>query len=194
VNFKSAEIIWTKLAAKYGSDDARKRNYVVGKWLQFQIIDDKSIMEQVHTYKNLCAKVLNEGVKMCEILQANVLIENFLPSWSDYKDHLKHKKKDLTLQELISHMRTKEANQLKDKLAFLSLNSSKANLVESFVPSNKDRFKGKNKKDQKQSKHQNHLKRTNSKIQKQKVVCYVCGKPSHKAYQCNLRKGASQTN
>jgi len=49
-------------------------------------------------------------------------------------------------------------------MASLSLNSSKTNLVESPVPSNKDRFKGKNKKDQKQSKYQNQLKRTNNKI------------------------------
>ena len=104
VIFKSAKVIWTKLEAKYGSDDAGKRKYVVGKWLQFQIMDDKPIMEQVHVYENLCAEVLAEGMKMCEILQANVLIEKFPPSWSDYRNHLKHKKKDLTLQELISHM------------------------------------------------------------------------------------------
>jgi len=54
-------------------------------------------MEQLHTYENLCAEVLNKGMMMCEILQANVLIEKFLPSWSDYRNHLKHKKKDLTL-------------------------------------------------------------------------------------------------
>jgi len=149
VNFKSAEIIWTKLEATYGLDDVGKRKYVVGKWLQFQIVEDKPMMEQVHTYKNLCAKVLNEGVKMCEILEANVLIENFFPSWSDYRNHLKHKKKDLTLQELVSHMRTEEVNRLKDKLASLSLNSSRANLVESSVSPIKDRFKGKKKKDQK---------------------------------------------
>jgi len=147
VIFKSAKIIWTKLEAKYGSDDAGKRKHVVRKWLQFQIVNDKPIMEQVHVYKNLCAEVLNEGIKMCKILQANVLIEKFPPSWSDYRNHLKHKKKDLTLQELISHMRTEEANWLKDKLESLSLNSSKANFVESFVPPNRDRFKGKNKKD-----------------------------------------------
>jgi len=63
-------------------------------------------------------------------------------------------------------MRIEKVNRLKYKLASLSSNSSKANLVESFVPSNKDRFKGKNKKDHKQFKHQNNLKRTNSKIQK----------------------------
>jgi len=84
-------------------------------------------MEQVHVYENLCAKVLNENIKMCNILQANVLIEKFLPSWNDYKNQLKHKKKDLTLQALISHMRIEKANRLKDKLDSLSLNSFKTN-------------------------------------------------------------------
>ena len=77
VNFKFAKLIWTKLDTKYGSNDDGKRKYVIGKWLQFQITNEKPIMEQVYTYKNLCAEVLAEGMKMCEILKANVLIENF---------------------------------------------------------------------------------------------------------------------
>ena len=43
-------------------------------------------------------------------------------------------------------MRTEEANHLKDKMEELSLNSSKANLVESSGTVVKDRFKGKQKK------------------------------------------------
>ena len=35
VNFKSTKIIWTKQEDKYGSDDARKRKYIIGKRLQF---------------------------------------------------------------------------------------------------------------------------------------------------------------
>ena len=58
VNFKYAKVIWTKLGVKYGSNDARKKKYVVSKWLQFQIVDDKPIMEQVHTYENLSAEAL----------------------------------------------------------------------------------------------------------------------------------------
>jgi len=80
VNFKSTKLIWTKLDAKYGSDDAGKRKYIVGKFLQFQITDKTIIMEQVYTYENLCAEVLSEGMKMCEILQVNVLIAKFSPS------------------------------------------------------------------------------------------------------------------
>ena len=68
VIFRSAKITWIKLEVKYGLDDAGKRKYIDRKWLQFQIVDDKPIMEQVHIYENLCAEVLNEGMKMSEIL------------------------------------------------------------------------------------------------------------------------------
>ncbi|KAA0049764.1 ty1-copia retrotransposon protein [Cucumis melo var. makuwa] len=112
---KSAKDIWSTLESRYGGDDAGQKKYVVGKWLQFQMTDDKPVVEQIHKYENLVANVLSEGMKMCEILQANVLLEKFRPSWNDCRNHLKHKKKDLKLQELISHMRTEEANRLKDK-------------------------------------------------------------------------------
>ncbi|KAL0380479.1 UNVERIFIED_CONTAM: Retrovirus-related Pol polyprotein from transposon TNT 1-94 [Sesamum angustifolium] len=53
-----------------------------------------------------------------------------------------NKKRDLTLQELISHMRTEEANRLKDKEISNSSFSIKANLVEPS-DSSKDRFQRK---------------------------------------------------
>lgn len=148
-------------------------------------------MEQLHEYENLTAAVLNEGMKMCEVLQANVLIEKFPPSWTDYRNQLKHKKRDLTLQELISHMRTKEANHLKDKLS-ISINKFNANLVESGGSSGKDRVynnaakKGKLQSDKKRN---NSSYKGDKKIEKKKMTCYVCGIPDHKAFQCYKRQG-----
>ena len=76
-------------------------------------------MQQVYEYKNLVADIICKDMKMCEILQTNVLLEKFPSSWSDYRNHNKHKKKDLTPREPISHMRTEEANRLKDKQIFI---------------------------------------------------------------------------
>ena len=106
--------------------------------------------------------MLCEGMKMCEMLQAIVLLEKSLPSWSDYRNQLKHKKKDLTLQELIGHKRTEEANRLKDKQGFVSSIYVKYNLVES-VSASKDRFKGKGNKFQK-DKRQTKLRRVMEKF------------------------------
>ncbi|XP_016496225.1 uncharacterized protein LOC107815212 [Nicotiana tabacum] len=95
INYKSAKVTWDSLEKKYGADDAGKNKYVVGKWIKFQMVEDKPIMEQVHEYEILIADVLNEGMEMCEILQANVVLEKFPPSWNDYRNQLKHKKKKL---------------------------------------------------------------------------------------------------
>ena len=56
-------------------------------------------------------------------------------------------------------MRTEEANRLKDKMDSLSLNSFKDNLVEFAIPTKRDRYKDKRKKNQKPSygKQQNKL-------------------------------------
>ncbi|XP_074276914.1 uncharacterized protein LOC141600571 [Silene latifolia] len=199
---KSAKTIWELLGKKYGADDVGKKKYVVEKWLGFQMVDDKPIMEQVHVYANFCADVVNEGMKLDEIFLANVLLEKIPPSWSDYKNHLKHKKKNLSLQELVGHMRTDEANRLKDKTINVFVNALnafvKANLVESGGPSYAEKSKGKGKakvgltKGQGQAKKNDPAKHTKpvAKIQKTKgpIVCYVCGKAGHKAYQCSEKK------
>nr|XP_033516998.1 uncharacterized protein LOC117281244 [Nicotiana tomentosiformis] len=98
-------------------------------------------------------------------------------------------------------MRTEEANRLKDeeserlkdKMKSLSLNSSKANLVESSSTFVKGRFKGKQKKGQKKGrvKKQNYFNKPEDHIQKSKGPCYVCGKIGHKTFQCNQRQGQS---
>ncbi|KAK4722292.1 hypothetical protein R3W88_012525 [Solanum pinnatisectum] len=75
-------------------------------------------------------------------------------------------------------MRTEEANRLKDKMEELSLNSSKANLVESSGTVVKGRFKGKQKKVSKKEhmKKKNQVNKPESQIQKFKGPCFVCGK------------------
>ena len=153
INQKSAKTIWDTLLKRYGDDDAGRKKYVVGNWLRFQMMDDKPIMEQIHEYENIVGDILNEGMKMCEILQANVLLEKFPPSWSDYRNQLKHKKRDLSLQELINHMKTEEANRLKDKHVLHSVNSVNANVVE-FA--DQHRSKGKEKRFQKKGQKKTH--------------------------------------
>ncbi|CAH9104758.1 unnamed protein product [Cuscuta epithymum] len=179
------------LEKRYGGDDVGKKKYIVGNWLDFQLDDQKPIMEQAHKYENLVADIVSEGMKMCEVLQTNVLLENFPKSWSDYRAKLKHKKKDMSLQELISHIRTKEANRLKDKAFTLSSISVKANLVEPSG-SQKNMYKHNHKKESHQKKFPTN--KGVGQIHKAKALCYVCGKPGHKAYQCKNRKGLQNGN
>ncbi|KAL0423210.1 UNVERIFIED_CONTAM: Retrovirus-related Pol polyprotein from transposon TNT 1-94 [Sesamum radiatum] len=134
-----------ELKAKYEKDNRTVRghllNYMTNTLFDL-FVNHKSARTIWNTLESRYGDVLNEDMKMREILQPNVLLEKFPPSWNDYRNHLKHKKRDLTLQELISHMRTEEANRLKDKEISNSSFSIKANLVEPSE-SSKDRFQRK---------------------------------------------------
>ncbi|KAK8609373.1 hypothetical protein V6N13_061822 [Hibiscus sabdariffa] len=151
-------------------------------------------MDQVHDYEKLVSDILAEGMKMCEVLQANVLVEKLPKSWSDYRNSLKHKKRDIPLEELVAHMKIEEANHLKDKVTHsISQLSFKVNLIESGGASG-SKFKRTTKKGgQNQARKLKPQKTTNfkrpgkPKPDGRTVKCYVCGLTGHKAYQCQHR-------
>ncbi|XP_074318317.1 uncharacterized protein LOC141655122 [Silene latifolia] len=109
---KTAKRIWDALETKYGTDDFGTKKYVVARWLKFQVTDGKPIMDQIHEYENMVSEILGEGMVLCEYMQANALIEKLpSPSWDEYKKHLRHKKKDMKLQELIGHIKIEDATR-----------------------------------------------------------------------------------
>ena len=77
-------------------------------------------------------------------------------------------------------MRTEEENRQKHKLNSLSVNLLNTNLVESSNV--KDKFKNKGKQIAKPSQKKGQFKAASGKIEKSKVICYVCGKLGHKFY------------
>jgi len=111
------------------------------------MVGNKSTMEQIHEYEKLVFDILNKGMKMCEILQANVLLEKFLLSWSDYRNYLKHKKRSFSSRTYRSHA-NRRSKSLKDKFSTMTIDSNKANLVETGNQLNVEKIKNKGKKPQ----------------------------------------------
>ncbi|KAL8108374.1 hypothetical protein AgCh_024733 [Apium graveolens] len=95
--------------------------------------NDKHVLQQVHEYEYLCADIIVEGMKICEIFQANYLLEKLSASWQTYVHAMKHKQNDFTLQELVSHIKIEEQNRIQTKETSLVHSSftNTNNLVES---------------------------------------------------------------
>ncbi|XP_074318406.1 uncharacterized protein LOC141655214 [Silene latifolia] len=120
---KTAKEIWDALETKYGSDD-----FGTKKWLKFEIVDGKLIMDQIHEYENLVYEILGEGMVLSEYMQANALIEKLSsPSRDEYNKHLRHKKKNMKLQELIDHIKIGDATRSHDHVRAYATNTVKAN-------------------------------------------------------------------
>lgn len=82
---KSTKVIWSTLEFKYGGDDVGRKKYVVGKWLQFHMTEKNLLWNKFMNMCKLGGQLFVQNMKMCEVVQASVLLEKFSSSWSNYK-------------------------------------------------------------------------------------------------------------
>ncbi|XP_074314948.1 uncharacterized protein LOC141651126 [Silene latifolia] len=183
---ETAKDIWDALKTKYGKDDFGTKKYACIRWLNFRITDEKPVLDQVHEYETLCADIIAEGMKICETFQANCLLEKLPLSWQNYVHSMKHKQKNFTLLELVSHIKIEEQNRIQLRGKQVDHSSSNANLVET-----KNRNKGlrHNNNNNHNNKRPNQIhrvkKQTNFKPKRPfKGECFTCGETGHSAKYC----------
>ena len=80
---------------------------------------------------------------LSETFQVAAFIEKLPPSWRDFKNYLKHKRKELSLEDLIVQLRIEEDNRLSEKKVGKNLEVSRANVVEGSKPNKKRKIPGK---------------------------------------------------
>ncbi|XP_038715024.1 uncharacterized protein LOC120008715 [Tripterygium wilfordii] len=167
----TAKKLWEALHKKYKTEDAGTKKFVVSRFYDFKMIDSKSVVAQVEEFQLLLYKIETEGVNLGKAFLVGTVIEKLPPGWSNYKNRLMHKTKEMNMEDLSLHLRLKQENMRKSgKLPRVP----KANLVETSKP----KFDGKRKRD-----HQAKGKQS----QKFQDNCYVYDKPGHRAKDCIKR-------
>ena len=63
----------------------------------------------------LLHEIAAENVTLCETFQVAALIEKLPPGWENFKNYLKHKRKAMSLENLIARLRVEEDNRKNDK-------------------------------------------------------------------------------
>ena len=111
---------------KYIVKDARTQKYAIGNFRKFQMTEDRDVSSQIHDYHMLVTK----DIKLLKPFVAGYLIETLPDSWKDYKNSMKHKRKQMSLKDIIIHIRIEEQNKTREKVERAVELSSKANVVE----------------------------------------------------------------
>nr|XP_033514693.1 uncharacterized protein LOC117279314 [Nicotiana tomentosiformis] len=119
-NAKTSKILWDALEKKYKIEDASLKKFVAAKFLG---------------YKMVHSLVINEAFQVAS------MIGKMPPLWRDFKNYLKHKRKEMKLEDLIVRLRIEEENKAAEKKTCGNSTIMGANIVETIPTNPKKRKK-----------------------------------------------------
>ncbi|GJS68381.1 zinc finger, CCHC-type containing protein [Tanacetum coccineum] len=174
-NVESSKELWDSLEAKYMAEDASSKKFLVSNFTNYKIA---AVLEQYNELLSILGRFTQHKMNMDEAIQVSCIIDKLPPSWKDFKHTLKHKKEELNLVKLGSHLRIEESLRVQDSDKPKSNNvvgPSVINMVEHKNSSMYNDNKGKRKH------HDNTRANPNKKA---KPTCWKCGKTGHIKRDC----------
>ncbi|XP_021755928.1 uncharacterized protein LOC110721109 [Chenopodium quinoa] len=103
-NVESAKELWESLESKYMAEDASSKKFLVRNFNNFKFVDGRSIMDQFQELQRIYGSLEQHGIAMNELFVVSSIIDKLPPSWKNVKHDLKHKKEDMTLSDLVTHL------------------------------------------------------------------------------------------
>ena len=152
------------------------------RFLDYKIIDSKTVVSQVQEFQIILHEINVKGMMLNETFQVTTIIEKLSPTWKDFKNYLKHKRKYMSIEDLVIRLRIKIDNRGFEKKMTHNPNEAKANFVEH---GQSPKFKKGNNK-----RKCTKLRPKGGVSKKQKFLrkCFNCGKQGHKSSDCRLPK------
>ncbi|KAK5812587.1 hypothetical protein PVK06_028023 [Gossypium arboreum] len=108
---KKAKKLRVSLDHKYKTEDVGAKKFIVSKFLNFVMVDSKAVVNQVQEFQLIIHGILVEGMYISESFQITTIIEKLPPTWNDFNNCLKHKRKEIKVENLIVRLRIEEDNR-----------------------------------------------------------------------------------
>ena len=80
---KTAKELWDSLDKKYKTEDVGLKKFIVGKFLDFKMVDSKTVLSQVQELQVVVHDIHAEGMTLSETFQVAAFNEKLPPSWRD---------------------------------------------------------------------------------------------------------------
>ncbi|XP_073138849.1 uncharacterized protein [Henckelia pumila] len=94
---KTTKELWESLDRNYKTEDAGAKKFLVGRFLDFKMVDSKPVIIQVQEIQVILHEIHAEGMTLRESFQLEAIVEKLPPAWKDFKNYLKHKQNEMNV-------------------------------------------------------------------------------------------------
>ena len=93
---KTTNELWESLDRKYKTEDVEAKKFVVGRFLDYKMVDSKTLVSQVQELQVIFHEIHIKGMMLSVTFQVVAIIEKLSPTWKDIKNYLKYKRTDMS--------------------------------------------------------------------------------------------------
>jgi len=111
-------------------EDVSIKKFIVGRFLEYKMLNNKTVINHVREFQLILHEIVAEGMILLETFQVATIVEKLPPAWRDFKNYLKHKHKELKLEDLIVRFRIEEDNRKSEKRSNKNSYGAKVNVSE----------------------------------------------------------------
>jgi hypothetical protein len=114
---KTGKDVWEALEAQYEASDAGGELYVMEQFLDYRMVEDRSVVEQAHEVQALAKELENYSKETPCVLPnkfvAGAIITKLPPSWRDFATSLKLRERNSLLMTLLRLLMLKRRQERK---------------------------------------------------------------------------------
>jgi hypothetical protein len=114
---KPGKDIWEALEAHNGASDSSGELYVMEQFLDYRMVEDRSVVEHAHEVQALAKELENYSKEVPCVLPnkfvAGAIITKLPHSWRYFATSLKHERKEFTFDDLIVTLDVEEKARAK---------------------------------------------------------------------------------
>ena len=100
----SPKEIWKVLKTKYKTEKQGTDKFIIQKYFDFKMLNNVSMLDQMHELQILVHKLNDLSIKISKLFQVRAIIAKLPPSWNNYRKKLMHMAKELTLEQIDTHL------------------------------------------------------------------------------------------
>ncbi|CAO2150358.1 unnamed protein product [Urochloa humidicola] len=130
IDMTDAKALWDALSARYDAADAGSELYLMENFHDYKMVNNCSVVEQAHEVQCIVKDLELLKIQIPDRFVAGCMIAKLPSSWRNFATTLKHRREEISVENLIASLDVEEKARKKDTTEKGDQGQSSANMVQ----------------------------------------------------------------